>query len=80
MKPDFRVTSLCLKMADGNKWRPQGEGDEEEEELDETVSEMSGMPYCLSKYLTMYRLIRPQKMLFYSLLKSASPCSLHHLQ
>ncbi len=32
-------------MADDNKWKPQGEEDEEEEELDETVSEMLGMRY-----------------------------------
>ena len=30
-------------MADNNKWKPQGEEDEEEEELDETVSGMSRM-------------------------------------
>ena len=29
-------------MAEDNKWRPQGEEDEDEEELDETVSRMSG--------------------------------------
>ena len=33
-------------MADDNKWRPQGEEDEEEEELDETVSGIFGMLYC----------------------------------
>ena len=32
-------------MADENKWKPQGEEDEEEEALDETVSEMSEMRY-----------------------------------
>ena len=32
-------------MADDNKWKPQGEEDEEEEELDETVSEMLEMRY-----------------------------------
>lgn len=31
-------------MADDSKWKPQGEEDEEEEELDETVSGMSGIP------------------------------------
>ena len=30
-------------MADDNKWKPQGEEDEEEEELDETVSEILEM-------------------------------------
>ena len=30
-------------MADNNKWKPQGEEDEEEEEIDETVSGMSRM-------------------------------------
>ena len=30
-------------MADNKKWKPQGEEDEEEEELDETVSGMSRM-------------------------------------
>ena len=33
-------------MAEDNKWKPQGEADEEEEELDETVSGKSGMLYC----------------------------------
>ena len=33
-------------MADDNRWKPQGEDDEEEEELDETVSGISGMPCC----------------------------------
>ena len=66
-------------MADDNKWKPQGEEDEEEEELDETVSRMSGR-FVVESYLTVCRLTKPPKMLFYSLLKSASPCSLHHLQ
>ena len=33
-------------MADDNKWKPQGEGDEEEEELDETVSVVFWTLYC----------------------------------
>ena len=32
-------------MAEDNKWKPQGEEDEEEEELDETVSGMPGMQF-----------------------------------
>ena len=32
-------------MADDNKWKPQGEEDEEEEELDETVSGTLEMRY-----------------------------------
>ena len=33
-------------MVDENKWKPQGDEDEEEEELDETVSGTPKMLYC----------------------------------